>query len=137
MEVAEMAVEPDQQQLEEIQALAGGPDDGPLVMLNLNRYSDRDAYSRYGEVAQKVLEKVGGKILWHAPALSVVVGTDAERYDDVIAVWYPSAAAFIALAMDPEILAVREDRIAGLEQATLLRCESGEAPELTGIQVAT
>jgi len=126
-----MAVEPDASQLQEIQALAGSPEDGPFVMLNLNRYRDRDAYARYGAVAMSVLERVGGRILWHAPALSTVVGEDAERYDDVIAVWYPSAAAFVALATAPEIMEVREDRVAGLEQATLLRCESGDEPVLT------
>src|SRR4051812_48829892 len=123
-----MPVEPDLEQLQEMQALAGSAEDGPLVMLNLNRYRDRDAYARYGEVAMKVLERVGGKILWHAPALATVVGEEAERYDDVIAVWYPSAAAFVALATDPEIMEVREARIAGLERATLLRCESGDEP---------
>jgi hypothetical protein len=33
-----MPVEPTPEQLAEIQAIAEGPDDGPLVMLNLNRY---------------------------------------------------------------------------------------------------
>lgn len=126
-----MPIEPDLGQLQEMQALAGSSEDGPLVMLNLNRYRDRDAYARYGEVAMKVLERVGGRILWHAPALSTVVGEEAERYDDVIAVWYPSAAAFVELATDPKIMEVREDRVAGLERATLLRCHSGDEPALS------
>jgi hypothetical protein len=78
-----------------------------------------------------VLERVGGRILWHAPALSTVVGEDAERYDDVIAVWYPSAAAFISLATDPEILEARADRIDGLERAALIRCDAASEPSLT------
>jgi uncharacterized protein (DUF1330 family) len=125
-------VEPDQAQLEAIQALAGGPEDGPLVMLNLNRYKNPEAYARYGEVATRVLERVGGKILWHAPVEATVVGESDEVYDDLIAVWYPSAAAFVALATDPEILVARADRIDGLERATLLRCYSGGEPVLTG-----
>ena len=36
-----MAVEPNQQQLAEVIGLAGGESDGPLVMLNLNRYRER------------------------------------------------------------------------------------------------
>ena len=60
-----------------------------------------------------------------------MIGEEADRYDDVIAVWYPSAAAFLALATDPEILEARDDRVAGLERATLLRCESGAEPALT------
>ncbi len=126
-----MAVEPDLEQLTELRALAGSDEDGPLVMLNLNRYRDREAYGRYGAVAMDVLGRVGGRILWHAPALSTVVGGEGERYDDVIAVWYPSAAAFVTLATHPEIADVREDRIAGLDAATLIRCEAGDEPVLT------
>ncbi len=125
-----MAVEPTQAQLEAMQALAGGPEDGPLVMLNLNRYRDRDAYARYGEVATSVLERVGGRILWYAPVEGTVIGEEADAYDEVIAVWYPSAAAFVELATDPRILEARADRVAGLERAAILRCASGPEPEL-------
>ena len=121
-----MAVEPDAEQFAELSAIAGGPDDGPVVMLNLNRYRDREAYARYGAVAAAVLERLGGRVLWHAAVNGSVVGDDS--YDDVIAVWYPSAAAFLALATDPETLAARHDRLAGLERATLLRCEAAISP---------
>ena len=121
-----MAVEPDAQQFAELDAIAGGAEDRPIVMLNLNRYRDREAYARYGAVAAAVLERLGGAVLWHAGVNGVVVGNDT--YDDVIAVWYPSAAAFLALATDPEILAAREDRLAGLKKAALLRCDAAEAP---------
>ena len=126
-----MAVEPNQAQLEEIRALAGSPEDGPLVMLNLNRYRDRDAYARYGEVATSVLERVGGRILWYTPVEGTVVGEEADAYDEVIAVWYPSASAFVELATDPRILEARADRVTGLERAALIRCSAGSEPELT------
>ena len=128
-----MAVEPDERQFAELSELAASPDDGPLVMLNLNRYRDRDSYARYGEVATRVLERVGGKILWHAAVHGAVVGEDA--YDDMIAVWYPSAAAFLALASDPEILAARDDRLAGLERAVLLRCDAAASPVAPAPQI--
>ena len=99
-------------------------------MLNLNRYRDREAYGRYAIVAQRVLEKVGGRVLWYAPAQATVVGGDAETYDEVIAVWYPSAAAFLALATDPETLEARQHRIDGLERAALIRFGAGEEPAL-------
>jgi uncharacterized protein (DUF1330 family) len=125
-----MAVEPDQQQIEEISALAGSEQDGPLVMLNLNRYRDRAAYERYGEVALRVLTKVGGRILWYTQAGSTVVGGADEEYDEVIAVWYPSAQAFLDLAMDPETLGARNHRVEGLERATLIRCDASAEPAL-------
>jgi hypothetical protein len=80
---------------------------------------------RYGVVAAAVLERVGGKILWHADARLTVIGDDADRYDEVIAVWYPSLAAFSALATDPEILEARAHRLDGLERAALICCEPG------------
>ncbi|MEA2331131.1 MAG: hypothetical protein QOH58_1269 [Thermoleophilaceae bacterium] len=118
-----MAVEPDAEQFAELAALAGGDADGPVVMLNLNRYRDRDAYARYGAVAIEVLARVGGRILWQAEAKLTVIGDESDRYDEVIAVWYPDLAAFTALATDPEILAARADRLAGLERAALICCE--------------
>jgi uncharacterized protein (DUF1330 family) len=100
-------------------------------MLNLNRYRDKEAYLRYGVVALRVLERVGGRILWHADAKAVVVGGDEDAYDEVIAVWYPSAAAFLELATDHETLAARADRIEGLERAALIRCDGAPEPVLT------
>jgi uncharacterized protein (DUF1330 family) len=119
-----MPVEPDAQQLSDIAALAGADGDGPVVMLNLNRYGDREAYGRYGEVALAVLERVGGRILWHADCKQTVIGDEADQYDEVIAVWYPSVAAFTALATDPEILKAREIRAAALERAALICCSA-------------
>ena len=120
-----MPVEPDREQFAQVAAIAGGDADGPVVMRNLNRYRDREAYMRYGEVASAVLERVGSRILWHTEAKATVIGDDSDRYDEVIAVWYPSLAAFAALATDPEILAAREHRLAGLERAALICCEPG------------
>jgi uncharacterized protein (DUF1330 family) len=145
-----MAVEPDQQQLAEVLELAGAESDGPVVMLNLNRYrehaeyegpvpgdlpgevSGREAYLRYGAVAAPVLERVGGRILWHTESRRTVIGDDTDRYDEIIAVWYPSLAAFAGLVGDPGILAARDHRNAGLERAALICCDSGAEPVLTG-----
>lgn len=126
--MAEPPVEPDAAQLAELTALAASAEDGPLVMLNLNRYRDRDAYGRYAAVALRVLARVGARIVWHAEALGTVIGTPEERYDEMIAVWYPSAAAFLALATDPEVAEVRAERAAGLERATLIRLTADGEP---------
>jgi uncharacterized protein (DUF1330 family) len=128
-----MPVEPSAEQLAELQAIAEGSKDGPLVMLNLNRYRDPAAYARYGEVAQRVLERVGGRVLWHAAIGETVIGEGEERFDDVIAVWYPSAAAFLQLVADPETLGAREDRLEGLERAMILRCDAEAEAVLRGL----
>ena len=143
-----MAIEPTEQQFREIAALAGSEADGPKVMLNLNRYRPRaaydgaapagvstdvsghDAYLRYGAVASAVLERVGGRILWLTRSQRTAIGDETDRYDEVIAVWYPSLAAFVALATDPELQAARAHRVAGLERAALICCEAGPEPAL-------
>ena len=135
-----MAVNPTREQIEAMAAIAGGEFDGPLVMLNLNRYreraaysddppgggprdvSGREAYERYGAVALRVLERVGGEVMWQAYTSLTVIGGDGERWDEVIAVRYPSARAFLDLALDPEIGEAIPHREAGLEHATLIRC---------------
>lgn len=127
-----MPVDPSRQQLEEISARAAA-DDSPVVMLNLNRYADREEYLRYGAVATGVLERLGAKILWHADAAETVIGTDDDSYDEVIAVWYPNRAAFIALATDPEVMEALEHRRAGLESAAIICCESGPDAVLAGL----
>jgi hypothetical protein len=147
-----MAVEPDERQLAEVLALAGGDGDRPVVMLNLNRYrerarydgepagdgtteaSGREAYLRYGEVATAVLAEVGARILWHTEASRTVIGDESDHYDEVIAVWYPSLAAFTALATDARILEARRHRLAALERAALICCRSGDEPALRGGQ---
>ena len=138
-----MPIEPNQEQLAAVVSRVGGDGDGPVVMLNLNRYRERaryeaevpgglpadvpgrEAYNRYGVVALEVLERLGGRILWAAESKLTVVGDESDQYDEVLAVWYPSLAAFVALATDPEILEARAHRTAGLERAALVACESG------------
>ena len=126
-----MAVEPSEEQLAELAAVAGGPDDGPVLMLNLHRYRDRDSYQRYAEVALRVLHRVGGGIAWYAQPEGLVIGEDGDGYDEVIAAWYPSVSAFLELATDEEINAAREDRAAGLEHAELIRFPGGAEPRIT------
>ena len=123
-----MPIEPDGQQLAEVAARAGADGDGPLVMLNLNRYvpGGPEAYLRYGEVAARVLQRVGGAFLWYTNTPATVIGDDGDTYDEIIAVWYPSWAAFQALVSDPELLAAAEEHRRGaLEKATLVCVPAG------------
>jgi uncharacterized protein (DUF1330 family) len=140
-----MPVNPSAEQLEALGAIAGTTDDGPLVMLNLNRYRERaayavdppgggpaqvsghEAYQRYGITALKVLTRVGGEVLWATHATLTVVGDDSDGCDEVIAVRYPSAKAFLDLALDPELADALPHRDAGLERAAIIRCDEGAA----------
>ena len=122
-----MAVDPTAEQIAALQAIAGTDADAPLVMLNLNTYRDREAYERYGRVALEVLTRVGGRVLWAAPATMTVIGEGGEGCDEVIAVRYPSAQAFLDLALAPEIMEALPHRREGLERAVLIRCDDAPA----------
>lgn len=137
-------IEPRPEQLAE---LAAHRPDGPIVALNLNRYharaayppgtpdadvSGREAYMRYGIVALQAILSSGGRILWATEGRHVTIGTADDHYDEVVAVWYPSRAAFLSLDDFPGYREAFElHRRAAIERAVLLLCDGGAAPELT------
>lgn len=138
-------VQPD---LETIRAVVDTTDPAPVVMLNLNKYRDRaaypdgwsgadpdvsgrEAYLRYGIVAFQAITAAGGAILWSTDAREVVIGCEHEDYDEVVAVWYPSRAAFLSLEQFPGYLEALEHRGAAVERAGLIACDASARPVLT------
>ena len=126
--------------------VASGGEDPPVVMLNLNRYRDvasygderdaeglsgRHAYLRYGIVAKAAIEAGGGRILWATDAAAPIIGCDHDAYDEVVAVWYPSTAAFLALNDHPGYPEALQHRDAAIEQAALIPCKADAEPRLT------
>jgi uncharacterized protein (DUF1330 family) len=126
-------------------AATGAEDGSPVVMLNLNRYRDRaaypegtpdadvsgrEAYLRYGAVALPAITSVGGEILWATDALETVIGCDHDVYDEVVAVWYPSRAAFLRLAEYPGYMEAHAHREAAIEQAALIATRGEAEPHL-------
>lgn len=128
-----------------IAAVAKADDGKPVVMLNLNRYreqaaypdgrdvSGREAYLAYAALAVPAIESVGGKVLWFAEAREVAIGCEHDAYDEVVAVWYPSRAAFLNLPSYPGYLEAHEHRDAGVEQAVVLACSAEVEPVLRGL----
>jgi uncharacterized protein (DUF1330 family) len=115
-----------------------------MVMVNLLKYrkaaayeagraeakenlSGRDAYQRYGMVALQQVMKRGGSIVWGGPQKFVMIGDDANDWDEVVCVRYPSRDAFLNMTQDPEYLAAHYHREAGLERTVLLCCGAGMA----------
>ena len=75
---------------------------------------------RYGDRVRSMLEKVGGRILWQGRADSVVIGGEADDWDAVILVEYPSRRAFIEMTSSPKYEDVSKDRTAGLADSRLI-----------------
>ena len=131
---------------EQLAAIAAHRPDGPFVALNLNRYRPRAAYPagtpdadvsghaayvRYGMVAVAAIHSVGGRILWATRGREVAIGCDHDACDEVVAVWYPSRAAFFRLEDYPGYREAFElHRRASIEQAVLLFCDAGAEPVL-------
>jgi uncharacterized protein (DUF1330 family) len=122
---------------EQIQALVESELETPVVMLNLLKFAERsggngdagdgsqsaagrDSYARYGDRVRSMLEKVGGRVLWQGRADSVVIGGEADDWDAVILVEYPSRKAFLGMTSSPKYQEVSKDRTAGLADSRLI-----------------
>ncbi len=119
--------------------------DGPVVMLNLNRYRERAAYADgrdaggragrevyldYAAVATQALAAVGARILWATEMDAPLVGCDHDTYDEVLAIWYPNRAAFIELTNYPGYQDALVHREAALAWSALIPCVGSAEPVL-------
>jgi hypothetical protein len=140
---ADLHMEPSDATLAAIKARGGS---GPFVALNLNRYRDRaaypagtpdvdvsgrEAYLRYGIIAFQAILSVGGRVLWAADAEEIAIGCGHDRFDEVVAVWYPDRSAFLRLEEFPGYREAFElHRRASVEHACLLFFRAGSEPKL-------
>lgn len=114
----------------ELDALRRHPDAGPVTMLNLVKFrarsldgngTGREAYTRYTDVAQRLVEERGGRAVWvgmvdHA---ALHEGGDVE-WDVALLVYYPSRAAFVDMVTSPAYLEANIDRRNGAEKHVIL-----------------
>jgi uncharacterized protein (DUF1330 family) len=121
---------------EQIQALVDSELDTPVVMLNLLKFAERadgdssdagdgkesgrGSYERYGERVRSMLEETGARVLFQGRADSVVIGGDADDWDAVILVEYPSRKAFLEMTSSKKYREVSKDRSAGLADSRLI-----------------
>jgi len=113
-------------------ALASAPDEGPVVMLNLLKFKEKatngDAsgaseYGKYSDVVVQMVEARGGKVRWMGRADQVLIGDeDANAWDSVALVEYPSRKAFIDMVTAPDYEKAHEHRESGLERTVLIAC---------------
>lgn len=103
-----------------LRAVASNPETGPVVMLNLLKFSGpggREAYRRYGEAVTPILAAIGARILYSGRAVELLVGD--QTWDAVILVEYPSRQAFLQMIASPEYLMAHAEREHGLEATVL------------------
>jgi uncharacterized protein (DUF1330 family) len=130
-----MAITPTREQFTEF---AHGTRDGEVVMLNLLHFARSDddaktgatassgagAYRQYSDQVVKMVESRGGRVLWTGRPEHVLIGdSDADAWDLVALVSYPSRAAFIDMVTSPKYEEAHTHRERGLDRTVLLACE--------------
>jgi uncharacterized protein (DUF1330 family) len=116
---------------EQIQTLLAGPQDRPVVMVNLLRFKPRadgvdagisgeEAYRIYVEEMRKIVEAAGGRFLWTGRADSIVIGDEQAGFDMIGLVEYPSRQKFVEIALSDAVREIGVHRTAGLESQWLI-----------------
>ena len=114
------------QEIEAFGRIARSDADGPVFMLNLNKYTasekfpDGKLYRDYMTVLDTLLAQVGGKVLWRTRVLGHVVGK--QDIDEAIGIWYPSHQAFLNLMTAPASSENMRLRALAVAHADLHRC---------------
>jgi uncharacterized protein (DUF1330 family) len=139
-----MAITPTREQFTEF---AHGTRDGEVVMINLLHFARSDdkteteaeaeskteatdnaegkgAYREYSDQVVKMVEARGGKVIWTGRPEHVLIGdSDADDWDLVALVSYPSRSAFIDMVTSPKYEQAHTHRERGLDRTVLLACE--------------
>ena len=125
---------PEPRQIEE---LMKGPDDSPVVMVNLLSFKERadganagvagvDSYMRYAENMRKFVESKGGRFIWSGRVDSMVIGESDTDFSVIALVEYPNRKAFIEIATSAHVREIGKDRADGLAgQWLIATTESG------------
>jgi uncharacterized protein (DUF1330 family) len=102
-------------------------------MLNLLKYAARasgeaassgitgeESYAKYGVEVRSKLEAVGARLIWRGRADSVVIGGEADDWDEVLLVEYPSRQAFLHMVSQKDYEKTAEHRTNALTDSRLI-----------------
>ncbi len=122
---------------EQIKQLMSGPEDTPVVMVNLLSFKQdadggnegmtgQESYMRYGGNMRKFVESKGGRFIWSGRVDSQVIGRSDVPFDVIALVEYPSREAFLKIVSNPEVHEIGAHRAAGLEGQWLIATTATE-----------
>lgn len=128
---------PEASQFEE---LMKGPEDSPVVMLNLLSFKDRadggnagkggqESYGLYAEKMKKFVESKGGRFIWSGRVDSMVIGESDVDFDVVALVEYPNRKAFVEIASSAHVREIGKDRADGLAGQWLIATTEADLAE--------
>ena len=113
-------------QIELMKTIAYGEKDKPVFMLNLNCYTPEAGYpngmlyKNYMNVLDRLLDEVGGKIVWRTNVEGTVVGEQCIH--EALGIWYPSHESFLSLMTAPSSEKNMKLRSQAVLHADLHRC---------------
>ena len=118
-------------QPEQFKQLMEGPEDTPVVMVNLLKFkgqadganegmSGTESYMKYGEQMRKFVESKGGRFIWSGRVDSMVIGESDADFQVVALVEYPSRQEFTRIVGDPKAQGFSVHRTAGLDMQWLI-----------------
>ena len=111
-----MALNPTQEQ---IQNLLQSGYEGPVAMVNLLAFKDKNSYLRYVAGVEKIGGKFGLKLLFWGDVVTTVIGKDVG-FQTIAIMEYPSLQTFIEFASSKKYAAIKKHRIEGLESQFLV-----------------
>ena len=104
-----------------------------VVMLNILKYRDPSEYAIYAQGVVKIVESLGGSVIWGGEFDQVVIGYEAllgGKHHTVALVRYPSRRAFLHMQTLPDFQRLARHRLKGLESQWLIACRDGMASKL-------
>lgn len=127
----------------QIAALMALPQDAPLAVLNLFRFNEtaryqpndpehgtaagnisgREAYAVYAGAAGKAIESLGGKVVFSASVMQMMIGPDDANWDTAAIMYFPTRAAFTSMLSDPDFQAASRHRKAALANHRMMHLE--------------
>ncbi len=115
------------EEIDKFKIIAESDNDGPLLMLNLNRYRPEaqypkgELYKEYMIILDQLLSEVGGVVKWRTTVRGTLVGS--QYIHEAIGIWYPTHRAFLSLMSAPSSNRNMLLRKAAVEHADLHRCD--------------
>lgn len=107
-------------------------DEGPVVMLNLLQFNPdggAERYAEYGVAVAPILEKLGARVVFSAAASPALIGPpEAERWDVMMLVEYPSRQAFMDMVASPEYREIAHLRTEALDDSRLVPLDPAPPP---------
>ena len=125
---------------EQFEALVARKPEGSLYMLNLLKFKPKaeyadgretdltgeQAYGIYAAAVSKIIDEMGGGLIWGGKANVLVIGDGDLEWDAVGIMRYPSFEAFSGMAQSEAYQKIHVHRDAGLAHQVLSNCLDGE-----------